>query len=95
MGHNLYLFGSLLFWPVLRFVIGVKPENITLLKWQFLVQIVGMVLGYGIVYYYWSIGNQDWWMAHMFPQFFSILGWVMALLGLIILACRKSSGRRS
>jgi len=84
-----WLFGALCFWPIMRFLVMCSIERLHGLKWQFWLQVIGLAVTFGLVHYYRVAGYRDWLHAQMLPFVVGFLGWVAALLSLMVMGLRR------
>lgn len=84
-----WLFGALVFWPMMRFALNYPPQLLVGFKLQFFIQLIGLVVGFCLVYYYWASGNRDWLHAWIFPYSAGLLGWIAAIVAFCALAAKR------
>ena len=87
-----WMFGALLCWPVMRFLVRYSPQELQELKWQFWLQIAGLTITYGLVLYFKQTPSHDWLHSLLLPHVVGILGWITALVILFNISMRRGKG---
>jgi len=89
----LWLYGALVFWPVMRFLLHFPADKLRELKWQFWLQAVGLTATLGLVRYFRQTPLYDWLHSMLLPYVVGSLGWITALVILLAMAMQgKKSG---
>ena len=86
---GIILFGSLVFWPLMRFGVKSKAKEIRWLKWQFIGQLLGLACSFAAVYHYFSIGHRDRLHSYFYPYSVGVLSWTVAIIILVIIAAKR------
>lgn len=79
----LWLFGPLLLWPLFRYALKMKTQMVTCLKWFFWLQVIGLFLSFGFVYYLHMADYRDVHHAFIVPYGVGSLFWVLTLIILL------------
>jgi len=78
----LWLFGALLFWPALKFLVKMAVDKLYLLKWIFWAQVILLIASFSLVQYYKMAGYNDWMHSLMFPYVVGAISWVAVIIAL-------------
>lgn len=94
IGHGLWLFGPLMFWPAARWILHRPAHELRILRVVFFSQLVLQGLSYFYVGYHYYAGNRDWFMGLLIPYTIAILAWIASIIAVaIIFAGARSSAR--
>ena len=87
----IWLFGALLFWPALKFLLKVPAEKLKFIKWLFWLQVFWLAVSFSMVQYYRLAGYKDWLHSLMLPYIVGAISWAAVIVALFVIGLSSKS----